>query len=265
MEQNLRAPVNALDLDLDAFLSNVAHWISGNRRLNSRHYIPWAQDTLRLYLEERCLLDRDNRIPGRFAVHHAPAFDYFVGITIAADAPLNVVHIDGHADLGMGDGSWVYLTSDILSRAPNDRMNPRIGPRSLNNGSYLAFLLATRRVAFLTYVHPPQAQHDLIEMYFVENDPTSGNIQLKRFSREVIAERGTLGADPLNEGDAISLEPCIPFQRIAIADYRAHNRFHNAFLCQSPGFTPRTADALIEVFSEYIDFDPAPNAVLQGD
>jgi UPF0489 domain len=192
-------------------------------------------------------------------VHHAPAFDYFMQITTTADAPLNVVHIDGHADLGMGDSSWVYLTRDILSREPNDRMHPRKGPKSLNIGSYLAFLLATRRVASLTYVHPPQARNDLIEMYFEGNDPASGNIQLKCFSREVLAERCTLGADPLGESDAISLEPLIPFQKIAIADYQAHDRFHNAFLCQSPGYTPRTADALIEVFAEYINFDSAPS------
>ncbi len=264
MRQDLRDPVDVLDIDLDAFLNDVAHWIPGNRnrRLNSRNYRPWAQDELRCFLEERCLLNRARRIAGHFAVHHIAAFDYFTTIATEADAPLNVVHIDGHADLGMGDCSWVYLTSDILSREANDRMNPQRGPKYLNDGSYLAFLLATRKIASLTYVHPPQARNDLMEMYFARNDPSSGSIQLKRFSRETI-RHATLG-QPLEEADAISVEPLIAFQRIAITAYQARNGFHRAFLCQSPGYTPRTSDALIDVFADYIDFDPTPNAVVGG-
>ena len=59
------------------FLNDVAHSIPGNRnrRLNSRNYRPWAQDELRCFLEERCLLNRARRIAGHFAVHHIAAFD----------------------------------------------------------------------------------------------------------------------------------------------------------------------------------------------
>jgi hypothetical protein len=182
----LSDPFLLLDIDLDAFLDNVAHWVRGIRRLNSRHYKPWAQDRLREFLENRCHLSRSNRVTGNFAVHHTEAFDYLMRIAEDADALVAVAHIDGHADLGMGGSSWVYLTRDILARPPEGRTNPRRGPKSVNAGSYLAFALATRRIASLTYVHPAGGGADLPEMLFADDDPASGMLQLKRFSPEVI-------------------------------------------------------------------------------
>jgi hypothetical protein len=255
--------LNVLDFDLDAFLSDVAHWVDGDQRLDPDHYRPWAENELRLFLEEKCLLDRDRRIPGQFAVHHQDAFDYFVRIATAAETRLNVVHVDGHADLGFGDPSWVYLTTDILSREPNERMNPERSRAALNDGSYLAFLLATGKVASLTYAHPEQSRFDLMVIYFARNDPNSRVIQLKQFPHTIVEDiRGMLGQEMPGECDAVRLEPPIPFRENTIAEYQAHNGFHYAFLCQSPGFTPPTADLLINVFAEYIDFDPAPNIVL---
>jgi hypothetical protein len=260
----LSDPFLLLDIDLDAFLDNVAHWVRGIRRLNSRDYKPWAQDRLREFLENRCHLSRSNRVTGTFAVHHTEAFDYLMRVAENADAPVAVVHIDGHADLGMGDSSWVYLTRDILARPPERRTNPRRGPKSVNAGSYLAFALATRRIASLTYVHPAGSGADVPEMLFADDDPASGMLQLKRFSPEVIAARVPL-LQPLRTEHAAALEPPIPFARTLIDAYTAPGRCDGVFLCQSPGYTPRTADALIPIFEEYVDFNPRPGTLLLGD
>ncbi len=51
-----------------------------------------------------------------------------------------------------------------------------------------------------------------------------------------------------------AIEPPIPF---AVRDGRswvAGARFDRALLCHSPEYTPRAADALIGIFSDYIDF-----------
>jgi hypothetical protein len=249
--------VRVLDIDLDAFLSDVAHWVRGTRRLNARSYKPWSEDQLRSFLEKNCRLSRTARIPGMYAVHHDKAFDYFRKIADDTNAPLDVVHIDGHADLGMGGSSWVYLTRHVLSLSPERRMNPRRGPKSLNAGSYLAFALATRRIASLKYVYPKGGGNDLPEMYFSENNPSSGKIQLKRFSRQTIAERVPLLL-PLREADAVAVEPPIPFERVPMTKYESPRKFDYAFLCQSPGYTPRTADALIPIFEDYIELRPSP-------
>jgi hypothetical protein len=218
---------------------------------------------LREFLENRCHLSRSNRVTGNFAVHHTEAFDYLMRIAEDADALVAVAHIDGHADLGMGGSSWVYLTRDILARPPEGRTNPRRGPKSVNAGSYLAFALATRRIASLTYVHPAGGGADLPEMLFADDDPASGMLQLKRFSPEVIAARVPM-IQPLRTEHAAALEPPVPFVRTLIDAYTAPRRCDGVFLCQSPGYTPRTADALIPVFEEYVDFNPRPGTLLLG-
>jgi hypothetical protein len=71
--------------------------------------------------------------------------------------------------------------------------------------------------------------------------------------------------EPLRTEDAVALEPPIPFARILIDDYTAPRRCDGLFLCQSPGYTPRTADALIPIFEEYVDFNPRPGTLLGKD
>jgi hypothetical protein len=133
----------------------------------------------------------------------------------------------------------------------------------VNPGSYLAFALATRRIASLTYVHPAGAAADLPYYFFADDDPASGMLQLKRFSPEIIATRLPL-LEPLRTEHAVALEPPIPFVRTLIDAYTAPRRCEGVFLCQSPGNTPLTADALIPIFEEYVDFNPRPDTPLLG-
>jgi hypothetical protein len=50
-------------------------------------------------------------------------------------------------------------------------------------------------------------------------------------------------------------QPTIPFQRVHIEKFQASASFDYALVCQSPGFTPKSADALIQVMARYIVFD----------
>ncbi|MER8389487.1 hypothetical protein [Mesorhizobium sp. M0965] len=52
-----------------------------------------------------------------------------------------------------------------------------------------------------------------------------------------------------------SLEPPIPFHKIPVEAYQAAEPFDYVILCQSPGYTPVEADALIPIFKDYIEFD----------
>lgn len=55
-----------LDIDMDFFLDNIAHWENGLDRLNDAEYKPWLEEEFREFLEKRCLLSRKNPIKGRF-------------------------------------------------------------------------------------------------------------------------------------------------------------------------------------------------------
>jgi UPF0489 domain len=126
----------------------------------------WSEATLREFLEKQCRLSRDRRIPGRFVIEHDGAFDYWKEIVTNGDACLDVVHIDGHADLGMGSSSWVDVVGNVIHRSVIDRGSPQRDTKYLNAGSYVAYGLVARWISSLTYVHPPRAGDDLPEMYF---------------------------------------------------------------------------------------------------
>ena len=69
--------ISFLNLDLDAFLDNVAHSIAGDERRDPDHCKPWREAEVRAFLENQCHLKTSRRVPGRFFVHHDQAFDFW--------------------------------------------------------------------------------------------------------------------------------------------------------------------------------------------
>jgi hypothetical protein len=189
--------ISFLNLDLDAFLTDVAHWVSGDERRDADFYKPWSETELRAFLEKQCHLTPLRRIPGRFVVHHDGAFDYWKELVEKHRTQIDLIHVDAHADLGLGDASWFHIVSELLHLPPDQRGNPPRGSRYLNAGSYIAYALAARWIASMTYVYHPEAGDDLPSIYFENNDamPPS-RIQLKGFDQHVMtkylrhAERG---------------------------------------------------------------------------
>jgi hypothetical protein len=253
--------ISFLNLDLDAFLNDVAHWVSGDDRRDADTYQPWSELELRMFLEMQCGLSASHRVPGRFVVHHDRAFDFWKELVGKHQTQIDLVHVDAHADLGLGDASWVNIVSYFLHYPPEQRTDPPRGSSSLNPGSYIAYALAARWLASMTYVH--HLMHggmDIPVVYFENNDSSPPNrIQLKAYDKQVITRIRTEMPGP---EEAISLEPVVPFTKVAISDFKADRSFQYALVCQSPGFTPATVDALIPVFTDYIDFDRSPDEVI---
>lgn len=244
--------IRFLDIDLDAFLSNVAHFRSGKRRLSGKEFIPWTESQLAGFLEKQCGLSTKHPIPGRFVIEHDAAFDYWREIVETRGAELDVSHIDGHADLGLGDPSWVHLTETHLHAPVEDRVNPRRGRAFCNAGSYMSYAAAARFLSKFTYAHPSRGGNDLPIIHFLNNDPQSGFLQLKAFPPK---SHRTHDYERLTADLAVSVEPPIPFQRMHIEEFQATAPFDYALVCQSPAFTPKSADALIQVLARYIVFD----------
>jgi hypothetical protein len=246
-----------LDIDLDAFLSDVAHSKSGIRRLSAKRFVPWTEERLIRFLEDQCGLSVSSPIPGRFVIHHDGAFNYWHQLVASTGQTLDVVHIDGHADLGFGDSSWVQLTSEQLILPPVKRGSPPRGVKACNPGSYLAYAIAARWISQLSYVYPPGGGNDLPIIYFSQNDPRSGQLELKSFSSEThksylenLDYEGTFTKE-----NATAVESLVPFSAVPIGAFRTTATFDFGLLCQSPGFTPKKSDALIHVIARYIAFD----------
>jgi hypothetical protein len=256
-------PVHFLDIDLDAFLDGIANWRANSRRLSKRYYRSWTADQLREFLETRCGLRTDTRIPGLFAIEHDAVFNYWKQIAQETKEALDIVHIDGHADLGMGSSSWIDIVT-LLRLPVESRLTPRSGPRHLNAGSYLAYALAARLVRSLTYVYPKGHGDDIFGFYFERNDPSTNHLQLKTYSEDVIQQYCAWGSRELRDEDAMSVEPRVPLTKRLLTQFTAPRKFQYVFLCQSPGFTPKTSDELIPTFEEYIDFEQWPAEILKA-
>jgi hypothetical protein len=188
-------------------------------------------------------------------VHHDQAFDFWRELVARHQTQIDLVHVDAHADLGRGDASWVHVVSELLSLPVDQRTDPLRGSRYLNPGSYIAYALAARWIASMVYVHHPSLWGlDLPAVYFENNDASPPNrIQLKAYKKDDLSRDLVTWPPPIK--DAVSFEPIVPFTKVAITDFHSHAPFQYALLCQSPGFTPIAADALIPIFDEYIEFD----------
>ncbi|WP_338869484.1 UPF0489 family protein [Myxococcus stipitatus] len=246
-----------LNIDLDFFLDGIAYWPEGGR-LSSEHYKPWSRDEVREFLERRCLLKPRGKIPGRLAKNHDAAFDYWEELRHQSETlfPLELVHVDAHADLGLGDASWRHIMEDVLRLPVSERPKAERGPHRLSLASYVAYAVACRWIKSIEYIHPPGGGDDLQSFLFREFSPSGGWLELKCFAREDVgaALRSGNVVKHLRAVQPISVEPSVPFRAVRAERWVASTPFDRAFLCQSPDYTPETSDALLGVFADYIDF-----------
>lgn len=237
--------MRVLDVDLDVFLNDVAHWPNSEERLDPDYYIPWPIDEACAFLEEHCGLKE--RLPGRAVEEHHEVFASWRELVQEGDLriPFHVTHVDAHADLGLGDAGYVYLMTELLFESVDERVNPKQGSWGLGSGNYLAFAAACRWLTDLTYVYIPGGGSDLLSLHMENYDPNSNNIQLKKIDPDD-ADRLTGYPKP----KPVDLEPLIPIRSVRAEDFTADEPFDLIFLARSPAFTPPTSDELYDVIRE---------------
>ena len=105
-----------LDLDLDFFVRPVHNWMPSEERLSESEYTCASPDEVEAFLEQQCGLSKTDRIPGRLCEEHVEAFDTWSEWIAAGTltTPFEVVHVDAHADMGLGDSSYIYLLDELL-------------------------------------------------------------------------------------------------------------------------------------------------------
>ena len=132
---------NVADIDLDLFLDQFSNVDCGRHRQSSILQA-WSRERLRAFLEGQCgLKPGGNRVPGRFIVHHDEAFG-IIRQLIGRYGPLELVHIDAHADLGtgLGDRAWVDIGSRLLGFDRDQRPDAvlRVGAEGISPAELLS-------------------------------------------------------------------------------------------------------------------------------
>lgn len=245
-----------LDIDLDFFINDIANFRSDyGERLSDDEYFPWEEDKVKEFLECKCGLSKNNKIKGRIFKHHNEAFFFWRELiqNNMLETPFEVIHIDAHADLGLGDASWVYIMQNLLHRPLEKRFYPerfryKNDYYKFSFANYLAFALGCRWIKTLTFVTHPNWENDLPYLLFKDLTEESGIIQLRKYDKKI-----DLGVENLNRIKPVELEKEVPFYLIPSEQFVNTEEVMFVSLCKSPGFTPKTADKLIPIISEFLE------------
>jgi len=232
-----------LDLDLDFFLDACCPLANKGERPDSACAKPWEPEAVADFLENALGLDASHPIPGRITETHDGALAFWKSRMDAGQLqkPFSVVHVDAHADLGIGKPGPGYVLNGVLGIPPQERdaFDRYYEQKKLDEANYLLFALAFRWVDALTLVRAPFSKPDL-PPFCVRDGEGYRPIRLESFVSKLF--EGTYGAEP-----EIPLTVYHDPGRV-----RIRKPFACANLAISPRYAPKEADALVPVIARYV-------------
>ncbi|HVM71565.1 MAG TPA: hypothetical protein VMT91_07375, partial [Anaerolineales bacterium] len=165
-------------------------------------------------------------------------------------------HIDAHSDLGGGDMAWSFIFEEVLQkpievRPKIEKFAYRHDKQKLGCGNYLLYALAAHWIRSLTLVCHPNWNADYPEAIMKDCKDATGTIQMKKFDRKIKFDIG-----PNNIcSQKFVIDEEIQFNKER--DYHQYREtragnFDFLDICQSPNFTPASADFILEVIKDYI-------------
>ena len=227
-----------LDLDLDFFLNDSAcRSGSESGRLSSK-YKPWSASRVRHFIEKQCGLSRDTPVPGRTVESHHEVF-YFWRTLIESGSlgvPFEVIHIDAHPDMWVGDG--LYLVSEVLY-VDSQLVLTMLRRKQLHPGNYLTFAIGHGWIASLIWVSLRS-----------QPEGVPGQDEHARLAPTELSKRKDCGSQ--REVPAVMRDPPIPFKILPWRKFKTEETFDYVALCKSPDFTPPESDELVPIIEEYI-------------
>ncbi len=155
--------------------------------------------------------------------------------------PFSVVHVDAHADLGIGRPGPGFVLNNVLGIPPEERDDYAryYAQKQLDEANYLLFALAFRWIDRLTLVRDPFSRPDL-PPFCEKTGEGYRPIRLRSFVSALFENR--YGA-----------EPEIP---LTVYNDPVSVRFREPFACMnlaiSPRYAPKEADSLLPVIARYM-------------
>ena len=256
-----------LSIDIDYFVSPIAfgHSDSSGKRLSDTDYSIRQEEDVRNFLEQRCKLSVNDKVRGCAIISHVDAFDLIhQGIkTGSFTPPVDLYHVDAHADLGAGsDTSFKFILEELVFRPVDQRYSiPRSGWHGLGAGNWLAYCVANRWIREVWFL-PNEDYHstnggtkdDLVRFFFPKCETAPEGLQIL----ELIPISSGLSLDAWEDTlcQQPRPEPTVPWRTLMQEnDFTLPTQPDYVIVCQSPGFTPQTADVLFEIAKEYIDIE----------
>ncbi|MGB8708031.1 MAG: UPF0489 family protein [Dehalococcoidia bacterium] len=228
-----------LNLDLDFFLNKNAYCrgCAGGRL--GPGYKPWSVSKVQYFLEDRCGLSPDAPVQGRTVESHDGVLDFWRTLIDSSKLkiPFDVIHIDAHPDLWVGDG--LYLTSEFL-HVNSGRGLSILKRKHVHSGNYLTFAIVYGWIGSLVWVHLRKRFKDLSKW---DDDARSGLTQLKKRECKSSSVRDLC---------ALGRERGVPFKILPWHKFRTSEPFDYIALSKSPDFTPPESDRLITVVEGYM-------------
>jgi UPF0489 domain len=228
-----------LDLDLDFFLNKNVYYSAYDGTRQGPEYRAWPVPKVRRFLEEGCGLSKDNPLPGRTVATHEGVLEFWCSLINSGriKIPFDVVHIDAHPDLFVGD--VLYLESEYI-HIDIERSRETLKNKQVHAGNYLTFALVYGWVNSLVWVHLPPPRKKLPGW---DADARAGLLQHNKSADGSNRVRGS----PVAAG-----ERCVNFKILPMDNFRAANSFDYLALSKSPDFTPPESDKLVYIIEEYM-------------
>lgn len=261
-----------LDLDMDYFMDDVANFNadSSTERLPKDYdKNVWSEVHVRQFLENNLGLSTNDKKRGRIVKGHNEALYFWKELMEKGDlvSPFEVVHVDSHADLGLGYSSWCYILNTLLTYPVDKRPlhNTYIDCYKKESkegiGDYLLFAIAYRWISKLVYCANPNGdKNDYIlqtlknfHEKYVWEEPVENIIQLVCNPIMDFPDNYASAKEVKQYLDRGTKEPEVPFTIIPnIKDVQYKGDFDFVVMAQSPNYTPQSADFIMRIFREYI-------------
>lgn len=261
-----------LDLDMDYFMEMVATNISFDRteRLSEDEFggSVWTERRVRQFLEQNLGLSKQNKLHGRIVTNHNESLLFWEELVAKEKLtiPFEVVHVDSHADLGLGCPTSTFLQSALLTLPIETRKKIRNyefngSVKEINIGDYLLWGIAYRMFSKITYCSNPCGNNndycwDTLKNFHEEliwKKPVSNYIQLT-FNKDMeLPEYNSTESYKKEYLKGAIKEPEVELRIIpTIEDVKYNGDFDYVVLAQSPNYTTASADFIIDIFKEYI-------------
>jgi len=228
-----------LDLDLDFFLNENAYYSGYDSRRLGSEYKPWSVSKVRHFLEDRCGLSPDAPVKGRTIESHDGVLNFWRTLIESGGlrVPFEVIHIDAHPDLWVGD--VLYLTPGFL-HVDLGRGLAMLKIKQVHSGNYLTFAIVYGWVGSLVWV---PLRKNLRGLPKWDGDARSVLIQLNKRKGE---------SSPIRDLPTAERECIVSFKILPWHNFRTSGIFDYIALSRSPNFTPPESDGLVAVVEGYM-------------
>jgi hypothetical protein len=239
-----------LSIDVDYFVRpKVTAPEPGTRPDDERHRVRELAD-VDCFLRNRCLIASERPVAGLSVPDHDAAFGAVQRwiSTGALKTPFRLVHVDAHADLGLGDAGYAEIVEDILLRHPEDRAT---NLREFGLGNWLAYAIANQWISEVMFLREPDPGLDceLLACFFC-NSPDCSVLQMRPME-----EKHYLKINHFNRYEYAGLptsEPEVKWNQMGEKGFVLDQPPDLVFACLSPEYSPPKAVAIFDLVRTFI-------------